>query len=60
MRKLVLFERWRQSFNQVKEELSQPTTLVLYDPQCELKVSADASSFGYLPSGLAKETIIET
>jgi len=35
-----------QSFNQVKEELSQPTTLVLYDPKRELKVSADASSFG--------------
>ena len=46
MRKLVLFERWRQSFNQVKEELSQPTTLVLYDPKRELKVSADVSSFG--------------
>jgi len=44
--KTVLFERWRQSFNQVKEELSQPTTLVLHDPKRELKVSADVSPFG--------------
>ena len=35
-----------QAFHRVKEDLSKPTTLVLYDPQAELKVSADASSFG--------------
>ena len=35
-----------QAFDHVKEELLQPTTLVLYNPQAELKVSADASSFG--------------
>ena len=35
-----------QAFGRVKEELLQPTTLVLYNPLVELKVSADASSFG--------------
>ena len=34
-----------RAFGHVKE-LLQPTTLVLYNPQAELKVSADASSFG--------------
>jgi hypothetical protein len=33
-------------FNQFKEELALPTTLALYNPNAELKVSADASSFG--------------
>ena len=35
-----------QAFKEIKEELSKPTILVLYDPEAELKVSADASSFG--------------
>ncbi|ETW98423.1 MAG: hypothetical protein ETSY2_42830 [Candidatus Entotheonella gemina] len=35
-----------QAFRQVKEELSKPTILVLYDPTAESKVSADASSYG--------------
>ena len=35
-----------RSFQNLKEELSKPTTLALYNPQAELKVSADASSFG--------------
>ena len=35
-----------QAFGRVKEELLQPTTLVLYNPLAELKVSADTSSFG--------------
>ena len=35
-----------QAFRQVKDELSKPTTLVLYDPTAESKVSADASSYG--------------
>ena len=35
-----------RSFKQLKEELSKPTTLALYNPEAELKVSADASSFG--------------
>ena len=30
----------------VKEELVKPTTLTLYDPNAEVKISADASSFG--------------
>ena len=34
------------AFTQVKEELSKSTTLTLYDPQGELKLSADASSYG--------------
>ena len=34
-----------QAFTQVKEELSKSTTLTLYDPQGELKLSADASSY---------------
>lgn len=32
------------AFNRVKEELSRPTTLVLYNPKAELKVLANASS----------------
>ena len=35
-----------EAFNKVKEEISQPTTLALYNPDAELKISADASSFG--------------
>lgn len=35
-----------RAFNQVKEELSKPTVLALYNPQTETKVSADASSHG--------------
>ena len=35
-----------QAFARVKEELSNPVTLALYDPQLDLKISADASSFG--------------
>ena len=36
----------REAFTQVKEELSQPTTLALYDSQAPTKLSADASSYG--------------
>ena len=35
-----------QAFAQVKDELSKPTTLTLYDPLAESKISADASSYG--------------
>ena len=34
-----------QAFARVKEELSNPVTLALYDPHLELKISADALSF---------------
>jgi len=34
-----------QAFGHVKEELLKPTTVALYNPQAELKISADASSF---------------
>ena len=41
---------WRpdqsQAFSQVKEELSKPTTLALYDVNAPTKLSADASSYG--------------
>ena len=33
------------AFQKVKDELSKPTVLALYDPQADLKVSADASSY---------------
>ena len=35
-----------RAFNQVKEELTKPRILALYNPQTETKVSADASSHG--------------
>ena len=35
-----------EAFSLVKEELSKPTTLALYDPKALTKVSADASSYG--------------
>ena len=35
-----------QSFAKVKEELTQPTVLALYNPTAPTKVSADASSYG--------------
>ena len=35
-----------EAFKLVKEELSGPTTLALYDPVAPTKISADASSYG--------------
>ena len=35
-----------QAFARVKEELSQPTVLTLYDPEKEYKISANASTCG--------------
>ena len=35
-----------RAFHQVKEELSKPTTLALYDLNAPKRVSADASSYG--------------
>ena len=35
-----------RAYGQIKEELTKTTTLMLYDPRAEVKVSADASSFG--------------
>ena len=34
------------AFNRVKEELTRPTTLALYDPSAPTKISADASAYG--------------
>ena len=34
------------AFTKVKQELSKPTTLTLYDPSVSKKISADASAFG--------------
>jgi len=36
----------KQAFVKVKEELTRPTVLALYNPDADVKVSADASSFG--------------
>lgn len=35
-----------EAFSLVKAELSKPTTLTLYDTAKDVKISADASSFG--------------
>ena len=35
-----------EAFMKIKEELTQPTVLALYDPRAETKVSANASSHG--------------
>ena len=35
-----------RAFLRVKEELTKPTILALYDPLRETRISADASSFG--------------
>ena len=35
-----------RSFAKIKQELTKLTVLILYNPQAETKVSADASSFG--------------
>ena len=35
-----------EAFSLIKDELSKPTTLTLYDLEAPTKVSADASSFG--------------
>ena len=41
---------WNQpqdnAFQQVKQELTKPVVLALYDPSAELKVCSDASSYG--------------
>ena len=45
----------QKAFTLVKDELSKPTTLTLYDPEKDLKISADASSFGLGVALLQKE-----
>ena len=35
-----------EAFNKIKQELTNPTTLALYNPTAPTKVSTDASSFG--------------
>ena len=35
-----------RALKQVKQELSKPTTLALYDPEAQTKISADSSSYG--------------
>ena len=39
-------EAQNDAFEKVKEEISKPTTLALYDPAADSKISADASSYG--------------
>ena len=38
--------RHQVAFNAIKNELARPTVLALYNPLANLKISADASSFG--------------
>ena len=39
-------EEQEKAFVELKQELTRPTVLALYDPKAKSKVSADPSSFG--------------
>ena len=43
---VVLGPAQERALQQLKEELTKPTVLALYDPALDVKVSADASSYG--------------
>ena len=61
-----------QAFSSIKDELSKPTILTLYNPEAQTKVSADASSYGlgavllqksndlWKPVAFASRTMTET
>ena len=61
----------QKAFSFVKAEISKPTTLALYDPQSDLTISADVSSYGlgavlqrddsiYRPVAFASRSMTET